>query len=46
LIYLSELENFWPIKEGQTKALKKFADILNVEIVNLKACFSAFQCRF
>ena len=35
-MYLNELENFRPIKEGQTKAFEKFADILNVAIVNLK----------
>ena len=35
-MYLNELENFRPMKEGQTKAFEKFADILNVAIVNLK----------
>ena len=35
-MYLNELENFRPIKQGQTKAFEKFADILNVAIVNLK----------
>ena len=35
-IYLNELENFRPIKEGQTKAIEKFVDILNAAIVNLK----------
>ena len=35
-IHLNELENFRPIKNGQTKGLEKFADLLNVTIVNLK----------
>ena len=35
-MYLNELENFRPIKEGQTTAFEKFADILNIAIVNLK----------
>ena len=35
-IHLNELENFRPIKDGQTKGLEKFADLLIVTIVNLK----------
>ena len=35
-IHLNELENFRPIKDGQTKGLEKFSDLLNVTIVNLK----------
>ena len=35
-INLPKLEKLRPIKEGQTKAFEKIADILNVAVVNLK----------
>ena len=35
-LYLDELDNFKPIRDGHVKALEKFADLLDVAIVNLQ----------
>ena len=35
-IYLEELENFKPIHTGYAKDIEKFADLLDVAVVNLK----------
>ena len=34
--YLDELDNFKPIRDGHVKALEKFADLLDVAVVNLQ----------
>ena len=35
-IYLEELENFKPIRTGYAKDIEKFADLLDVAVMNLK----------
>ena len=35
-LYLDELDNLTPIKDGHLKALEKFADLLDVAVVNLQ----------
>ena len=35
-LYLDELDNFKPIRDGHVKALEKYADLLDVAVVNLQ----------
>ena len=35
-IYLEEIDNFRPVRHGNSKDIEKYADLLDVAIVNLK----------
>ena len=35
-MYLEEIDNFKPIRPGNSKNIERYADILDVTIVNLK----------
>ena len=36
VLYFEELENFKPIRAGNAKDIKKFGDILDIAVINLK----------
>lgn len=35
-LYIEELENFKPMREGEARYIEKFADLLDIAVVNLK----------
>ena len=46
-IYLEELDSFRPVNHGNFKDMEKYADLLDIGIVNLKEanCFEELQDR-